>query len=180
MNYVLDLNRSYNELFDNFRTSYKQLLKKADSSSFLVEKNIPLEDILTLTRKKLRAVSKTTETDYNNFLQLYNILKSRGQATNYCIYSKENKIIASAVFLFSHKRAYYILAGNNTHGTSGASHLVIDAFIKDHAGKDLLLDFEGSDIESIAFFFKGFGAQEEKHAGLHYNNLPWLFRLFKK
>ena len=89
--------------------------------------------------------------------------------------------MASGVFLFSHDRAYYMLAGNNPQGRAfKGSHIVIDAFIKDHAGTNLLLDFEGSDVRSISFFFKGFGAKEEIYPGLKYNALPSYIRWMKK
>ena len=87
---------------------------------------------------------------------------------------------ASCVFLFSHKRAYYILVGNHPNGrTLGASHALIDAFIKDHAGQDLSLDFEGSDIRNLAFFYSSFGAQEEKYAAIKLNRLPWWMKWLK-
>ena len=36
--------------------------------------------------------------------------------------------------------------------------MIINELIKENAGKDILLDFEGSQIEGIARFYKGFGA----------------------
>jgi hypothetical protein len=71
--------------------------------------------------------------------------------------------------------------GNHPNGkTIGASHALIDAFIKDHAGQNLLLDFEGSDIRNLAFFYSSFGAGEEKYTGIKMNRLPRLLQLFKK
>ena len=74
-----------------------------------------------------------------------------------------------------------MLAGNKSRGRAfKASHIIIDAFIKDHAGTNLVLDFEGSDVRSISFFFKGFGAEEEIYPGLKYNALPSYIRWMKK
>ena len=64
--------------------------------------------------------------------------------------------------------------------TSGASHLMIDYFIQEHAGQDLILDFEGSSISSLAFFYKSFGGQLEKFAGIKLNRLPAISKLFGK
>jgi hypothetical protein len=179
-NYILDLNKPYPDLFNNFRPGYRQLLKK-DAPVLSIKKNIPVEDILMLAGKKLGAVSATKEADYQNFRQLYHVLAKMGKAGNYGAYTAGNDLIASAIFLFSHNRAYYILAGNDPAGrSSSASHHVIDRFIKDNAGTQLLLDFEGSDIENIAFFFKGFAAREEKYAAIKYNRLPLLLRWLKK
>jgi hypothetical protein len=51
-----------------------------------------------------------------------------------------------------------MLASNIQEGRKkGASHQLIDTLIREYAGKDYWLDFEGSDIPGIAFFFEGFG-----------------------
>jgi hypothetical protein len=73
------------------------------------------------------------------------------------------------------------MVGNHPDGkTIGASHALIDAFIKDHANQNLILDFEGSDIRNLAYFYEGFGAGFEIYPGLKVNKLPWYVRLFKK
>lgn len=102
-------------------------------------------------------------------------------AVTYGIYSAQKQLVASCAWFFSHKRAYYILVGNHPNGrTSGASHLMIDCFIQEHAGKKMLLDFEGSDIRNLAWFYKSFGASLEKYPGIKLNNLPSVVKLFKK
>ena len=99
----------------------------------------------------------------------------------YGVFSTENKLFASAVFLFSHNRAYYILVGNHPEGkATGASHTLIDAFIKDHAEKNMLLDFEGSDIPNLAFFYSSFGATLETYPALKINRLPFYLKWMKK
>jgi hypothetical protein len=57
---------------------------------------------------------------------------------------------------------------------------MIDHFIQDHAGKKLLLDFEGSDIKNLAWFYRSFGAKEEKYPGIKLNKLPSIVKLFKQ
>ncbi|MEO6329012.1 MAG: hypothetical protein ABIO55_08775 [Ginsengibacter sp.] len=179
-NYVLPINKSYTTLSDNFRNSYKQLIKKSLRTDIQIKQNINVEEILDLAKIKFDTVAKVKKSDWHNFEQLYNVLFSKGKATNYGVYLKD-ELLASGIFLFSHNRAYYVLAGNKTKGRSfGASHLVINTFIQKHAGRNMILDFEGSNIAEIAFFFKGFGAQAEEYPGLKYNTLPPLFRSFKK
>ncbi|MEJ7676087.1 MAG: hypothetical protein WKF59_26140 [Chitinophagaceae bacterium] len=58
--------------------------------------------------------------------------------------------------------------------------ILINGFIKEHAGKRLLLDFEGSMIKGVAQFYSKFGAKEEKYAALKLNKLPAVLKLFKK
>jgi hypothetical protein len=101
-------------------------------------------------------------------------------ATTYGIFSNEKEILASCVFFFSHNRAYYILVGNDPKGkTTGSSHALIDAFIKDNAGKNIVLDFEGSDISSLALFYSSFGATLEIYPSLKINRLPFYLKWLK-
>lgn len=180
MNYVLDLNHSYDELYKNYRDNIKRNIKKSTQLGCTVKKYIPADDVITLAKQQLDAISRLSDEDYNHFNNLYSQLLDVNMAMTYGIYSSRNELIASAVFFKDKKRAYYILVGNHPNGkTIGASHALIDAFIKDHAGTNLLLDFEGSDIPSLAFFYNSFGAKEERFAGIRLNRLPWLIRLFK-
>jgi len=57
---------------------------------------------------------------------------------------------------------------------------LIDAFIKDNADKPLILDFEGSDIRNLAFFYSGFGAKDEQYPFLKINKLPFYLKWLKK
>ncbi len=180
LNYVLNLNKSYEELFQNFRNSYKQLLKKNEQVRCKILKDIDIEEMINLTKEQLNPLFNIPERNYLGFKQLYEILKKENRATNYGVYSPNGELVASGIFFFSQGRAYYVLAGNHPDGrTLGASHQVINSFIKDNAGQELILDFEGSNVNSIAFFFKSFGAREEKYPGLLYNRLPFWLRWVK-
>ncbi len=180
INYTLNINNSYATLFNNFRNSYKQIIKKSTLSGSEIKQNINVEEITSLAENKLQTISKIKKRDIQNFINLYKSLSTKRKAINYGVYLKD-ELLASGIFLFSHNRAYYVLAGNKTKGRAlGASHLVINSFIKQHAETNMILDFEGSNVKEIAFFFKGFGAQPEEYPGLKLNALPPIIRAFKK
>ena len=180
INYVLDLNKPYDQLYKSYRDNIKRNIKKAFQLNCTVQTSIQVGEILSLAKQQLDSISRLNNDDYNRFKKLYLLLKSKSMAVTYGIYSSAKELIASAVFFKDDKRAYYILVGNHPNGkTLGASHALIDAFIKDHAGQKLLLDFEGSDIHSLAFFYSSFGAKEEPYAGIKLNRLSWWMKLFK-
>ena len=179
-NYILHLNRSYEELYKGYRDNHKRNITKAFQLGCRVSKEIAVDEIIQLNKEQLQNVDGTKPEDYPNFKKLYELLKSRKQAEVYGIIDPKNKILASAVFFFSLNRAYYILVGNHPDGkTIGASHALIDAFIKDHADQNLILDFEGSDIRNLAFFYSGFGATEEIYPALKINRLPFYVKWMK-
>lgn len=179
-NYILSLNKPYAEIAEGYRENHQRNINKALQAGCSFGKNIPVNLIIDLNRELLKTISPIKEADYNSFSKLYELLKKENKAESYGVIDVNQQLVASAVFFYSHNRAYYILVGNTYEGKNiGASHALIDAFIKENAGKDLILDFEGSDIESLAFFYAGFGASEELYPALRINKLPWYIRWIK-
>jgi hypothetical protein len=181
MNYVLPLNEPYENIYKNYRDNIKRNIKKSLQLNCVIKKNFPVDDVIQIAKEHLKNVAAVSDENFERFKKLYALLNKKHNAVTYGVYSSSNELISSAVFFMDEKRAYYILVGNHPNGkTIGASHALIDAFIKDHAGQNLLLDFEGSDIRNLAFFYSSFGAAEEKYVGIKMNRLPRLLQLIKK
>ena len=181
VNYVLPLNDNYETIAEKFRINLKRNIKKAEKLNCIIHKNIDIDEVIHLAYEQGKDFSPATKEHYDRFKKLYQYLQPLQKACSYGIYLPTGQLLASCVLFFSHKRVYYILVGNHPNGkTIGASHALINAFIKDYAGTDLLLDFEGSDVNSLAFFYSSFGATVEMYVGLKQNNLPALLRLLKK
>jgi hypothetical protein len=180
-NFTLSLNKDYNELAAAYRENHSRNIKKAFNSGCIVKRDITVEEIIVINKEQMGKAGGLPGNDYDNFKKLFHLLKQKQQAETYAIVNEQNQVNASCVFLYSHNRAYYILVGNTPDGkTIGASHSLIDAFIKENVGKNLLLDFEGSDIRNLAFFYSGFGATEEQYPYLKINKLPFYIKWLKK
>ena len=180
-NYILPLSENYEILRSKYATSHIRNIKRSIQYGNVVKKNIPVRDVIQLSKEQSKNFSTIEERNYSDFTNLFEFLKEKNQASTYGVYSPQNKLVASCVYFFSHNRAYYILVGNHPDGkTSGASHLMIDAFIREHAGENLVLDFEGSNIPSLAFFYKSFGSLLEKYPGIKMNRLFVIAKLFKQ
>lgn len=180
-NYILDLEKPYEVLYSSYRENIKRNIRKCIQYGCSAEKDFEAEKVITLATQQMKIKDKETDDNINRFRKLYKLLHEKGMASTYGIFSAQKELLASAIFFYSHNRAYYILVGNHPNGkTIGASHSLIDAFIKDHAGKKMLLDFEGSDIRNLAFFYSSFGAIEEKYAAIRLNRLPFYLKWLKK
>lgn len=177
-NYVLPLNEPYEKLYSGYGENIKRNIRKSIQFGCRAITGIEINDIIELAKQQPHAAA---ETEFEKFKQLYHVLKRNGFAKTYGVFSGKGELLASCVFIFSHNRTYYILVGNHPNGrTLGASHALIDAFIKNHAGQNLLLDFEGSDIRNLAFFYSSFGAMEENYAAIKLNKLPWYIKWMKE
>ncbi len=180
-NYILNLNKPYEDIYASYRENIRRNIKKAEQAGCVVQKDFNLEKVIELALQQLKTFSKEPGENIDRFRKLYKILHKKKQAITYGIVSAQAQLLSSCVIFFSHNRACYILVGNHPDGkTIGASHALIDAFIKDHAGTKLLLDFEGSDIPSLAFFYSSFGSTEEKYSAIRLNRLPFYLRWMKK
>jgi hypothetical protein len=86
------------------------------------------------------------------------------------------ELCAGAIFVSGHKRIHYLLSVSTATGKEfSAMFSLIDRFIQRHAGKDLDLDFEGSNLEPLARFFRGFGAQAQGYQRIRFNNAAAKF-----
>jgi hypothetical protein len=180
-NYVLPLSQRFDKISKLFSQNHKRNIAKAERIGLHLEKNIDVKKIIQLAKIQSRNFSPVNDTDYNNFNKLYKLLYSKDKARNYCVFNTAGQLLSACILFLSHKRIYYILAANHQESkSSGSSHFLINELVKEFAGQDVLFDFEGSDIKSIAKFYAGFGAVEEKYPALKLNKLPAVLKLFKK
>src|SRR6218665_560380 len=180
-NFVLSLGKPYEEICKNYRANTQRNIKKSNQFGCRAERDIPVDNVIELAVAQMRDYTKEPGDNIDQFRSLYHFLHKRKQATCYGVFSAKNELISSCVFFFSHGRAYYILVGNHPDGrTLGASHALIDSYIRDHATDKLLLDFEGSDIRNLAFFYSSFGATEENYSAIRLNRLPFYLRWAKR
>lgn len=179
-NHTLDLSPAYNQLSANYNDNTKRNIRKAVQAGCYSQKEIDPEKVTTLALAQMKKQGQQTADNADRFRKLFQLLHQKEMATTYGVFSSSGNLLSSAVFFFSHNRAYYILVGNHPGGRDvGASHALIDAFIKDHAGKNMVLDFEGSDIPTLAAFYRGFGAIHVPYPVLRINRLPFFLKWLK-
>ena len=169
-NYVLPLDREYNHLFASFKTNTKRNLKKSIDLSDLVDKGISVEELVGLKRRN--DVIKRSEEGYQWLEGLLETIVKRGDGKIYATRT-EGRLTAAAFFASSKTRAIYLLSASSSEGKERrAMFRIVDTFIRDHASSGMILDFEGSNIPSVARFFIGFGARAEIYQGVSFNRLP--------
>jgi hypothetical protein len=179
-NYILSLQPSYEVIACQFSDNISRNIVKAQKNECRVRKGIDIEEIIAICRKEYPGfISKIEAGTFEKLGMIFGHYKKSG--ITYGVYDRENKLLASCAFLFFRQRAYYWLVGNSPENRDvGASHLLVDSFIRDYAGNDWVLDFEGSDEPSVATFYQRFGAFLEPYTTIYNQRLPFPFNLFKK
>lgn len=180
-NYVLPLNAAYEDLYSRYSENIQRNIKKAALAGCRPAQQVNPEKVIELAVAQMKQQGHDPGENLDRFRRLLVELQRKQMVAAYGIESAEGLLLASCIFFFSHQRAYYILVGNHPAGkNTGASHALIDSFIRDHAGQNLLLDFEGSDIPGLAQFYSGFGAADEPYPSLRVNRLPFFLKWLKK
>jgi hypothetical protein len=169
-NYILELNRDYDQHYKSFSSNAKRNLRQSAEFKEELERDVPAEELVML--KKANDVIQRSEEDYARLQKLLETLISRGDGSVYAI-RKGREVIAAAFFAHSRTRAIYLVSASGKTGKDHRSMFrIVDAFIREYAGSGKILDFEGSNIPSVARFFGGFGAQPEIYQGVSFSRLP--------
>lgn len=169
-NYVLPLDRDYEDHYKMFTTNTKRNIKKSMEHPGRLVKNLPVEQLVKIKREN--DVIKRSKDEYGRLIKLFETIRTQDAGTIYAIRS-DNKITAAAFFAFSKRRAIYLLSASGPDGKEQRGMFrIVDTFIRDHSGSGLILDFEGSNIPSVARFFSGFGAQPEIYQSVSFSRLP--------
>ena len=171
-NYVLPLQREYDTLYASFSTNVKRNLKRARDRTGEVENEISPDELILF--KKENDVIKRPEEAYLRLKDLIGSVIKNSRGIAYGLRDGD-RLSAAAFFGFSRTRAIYLLSSSSEQGKENrAMFKIVNDFIRSYATFDLVLDFEGSNIPSVARFFSGFGARPEIYQGISFTRLPLL------
>ncbi len=178
-NFILELS-SYTVISENYSPDLRQNLKKA-SNHDLTYKTVSHEKSIDifyeLYHAKTPHVSKET---FSNFKKLSDHLNVSGNVHCREVINAKNETAAIALFLQDGNRLYNMM--NSTPDTGrkiSANHFLMDKVLEEFCSKNLVFDFEGSDIPGIKSFYENFGATLQPYTSLHYNRLPGPLKYFK-
>ena len=82
INYVLDLNRSYEDLLKGYRENHKRNIAKATQLGCTVKKEISVEEVIRLNQHYQKHAGNTTPEDHSNFIRLFDAIRKNGYTTH--------------------------------------------------------------------------------------------------
>ena len=170
-NHLLDLNKEYSLLSNDYHENTKRNLKKSLNYGLTLVCDADIQEIIGLFRENRGAsVAHWGDAEYARLCHLTETAQVSGNAFVYGVKSlNDNEIICGALFMKSHNRITFLFSGNNALGKeSQAMTFLIDHVVREYAGQPLVLDFEGSDDENLARFYHGFGAEPIMYPGFTY------------
>jgi hypothetical protein len=181
-NHVLNLSPAYHEITAAYNENTKRNIAKARKEKLTVEKITDIDAAIEfyVTNNGYRS-PEVKPADYARFRRAMLEARQRSMLNILCV-KEANTVLAKGIFgIDGSNRAIYLMGTSSVEGKNkGAMQLLMDEFIQQHCGKIQLLDFEGSDIDGIARFYKGFGAVEQPYYHFYQNRLPFYLRWLKK
>ncbi len=160
-NLVLNLNNSYTDIYSKYSTNTTRNIEKARKKRLSIKEDIPCNEFVNF----YFSVNKQSETLPKTLLEK---IVEKGLSKNgvklYGVFDEEDDQIAGLCVLRTPKRHILLIQVSNAIGKAySAMFYLIDFLICTEAGKGIEFDFEGSKIEGIARFYKGFGAKNHPY-----------------
>jgi hypothetical protein len=179
-NFILPL-FDHAEMQKNYASALRYDLKKAESSNLKYQESNDASELLALYRRLYGdRLPNVTSATYQSLMELCTKAAERGQLVIREMRTNEGALSGGLICLKDNRRLYLILSAVTDEGRRNkCNHLVTDLLIQEFAGSGLILDFEGSDLEGVAHFYKSFGAVNQPYSFIRWNNLPWPVKLLK-
>lgn len=164
MSYVLEDLSSLERIWCDFDSNTRKAVRKAQRLVQVSETD-DIELLLELNRKTfLRQGIKNLPFLPDDVRRLDLVCASRGARKILVAKDEKGAVHAAAYIVWDDRCAYYLIGGGDPElRNSGASSLLIWEAIQ-HAGRvSRSFDFEGSTLEPIERFFRGFGARQKNY-----------------
>ena len=177
-NIELDLIYDYQYLYNNYSKNTKRNLAKAESSGISLNRNVNANDVIQLFRaNRGKDVKHWNDEEYSRLLDLIETAIYHECCFIVGANDIDGQLIAGAVFMCSHDRIIFLFSGNDeNYRDKHALTFLLDNTIREYAENQYVFDFEGSDNEGLARFYKGFGGKEVFYPEIIFNNLKGIFK----
>jgi hypothetical protein len=145
----------------NFSENVKRNLKKG--KDLIVEESDDVAVLYDLAQGSLEKNGSQLNFSFDTLNLLYLKIKEQNAGQIFQIKNVENEILASALIVWDKEKAYFLVAGDNRKNMSASTVLIHSVLQKMSAKNIQVFDFEGSMIESIANFYRSFGAKPQAY-----------------
>ncbi|MCK5067940.1 MAG: GNAT family N-acetyltransferase [Bacteroidales bacterium] len=172
-NYTLQMSSSYEELTLAYSSNCRRNVRKACQSGLEFSEDISIRELVLL--KKQHDHTKQADEHYQLLINMFSEMQEAGNVNVFGV-KLGSDLCAGAIFASCNKRVHYLLSVSTEEGREQSGMFyVIDKVIQINSGKELYLDFEGSNISSVARFFSGFGAQPQLYQRIRFSNAAGKF-----
>ncbi|GJM34251.1 MAG: hypothetical protein DHS20C18_32520 [Saprospiraceae bacterium] len=173
-NYLLPLHQTYDSIRSKYSKSLRKRLKRVASRYDWIDTPCTVSELVDLYRQYQGHKLPCTDEDFRRVKGMMQTAIDRGMGKIIGLKGPDETFEVAGFFLFSHGRIINLLGTSTDVGREHfAMHSLLDRLIRQHSETHQVLDFEGSSIPSIAYFFSSFGSKNSPYYFLEYNRLPF-------
>ena len=182
INHELPLFATYAVIQSGYSQNTKRNLKKSAEAGVYTGDNPGVDTMIDLFRTNFGSrEGKLGQRHYDMLNTLIRYILDHGHGEISGVYDASHVLSAAALFAVDKNRAYFLFAASSPAAReNGAMFSLIDRFVQNHSGSDIILDFEGGNDPQLGRFYKSFGAAEVHYPQLRMNRLPAVVRLAYK
>lgn len=180
-NYLLDLAPPYKLLEKKFSRSAARNISKAIKLDISIAKHPDCSELVSLHQQRYGSKLAGSE-DLERITRYFNTQIAANCGHFFYAKNTAGYTIASSGYVQYKNRLVFLMNGNLQEGLdSGAAHILKARVINTFAGKNLLMDFEGSDTASFARFYEQYGAAATDNYPFYViNRLPQPLKWIKQ
>lgn len=180
-NYEINLSKPYEVLWNNYSQACRRNIEKSNKKQVeLVYDITPGELIDMFIRIKERVIRGIKPRDFQRLRNLMEYCIKNGTGKIAGVRAPGKRILFGQFYI---KTPSYInlFFGVNTQQSRDRriNYFFVDEIIKENAGNEIILDFAGSSLPSVANFMESFGGVNNPYYRIFRNNLPWPVRVLK-
>jgi len=185
-NFLVPVQRLYEAIREDYSKDLLKNLNRTQKFDLQYKEGTDTTEAITIYRDTYGKNMGYRPTDWEAFDSLCKNLFATGD----CFLRKvvrpmphgnlSEELLAIGLFLKDKKRIYNVASTTLPNGRMmEANHFLMDELIREFAGTDLILDFEGSDLPGVARFYKKFGSINQPYFFWKKNTLPTILKWIK-
>jgi len=175
-NFCLTLNHSYEHLYKSYTKNRQRDLAKAHQHELTISHKLEVDTLLGVYRDNVGAGIGQSECNILTHLMPEAIKRNHGCTIS--VLDQNDQLHAAGFFVQNKHRLINLFPVTTADGRkSGAGTLLYDYLIRSHEYSNMVLDFEGSMIPTVAKFYQSFGATEEQYWRIRRNLLIWPLKM---
>jgi hypothetical protein len=178
INHELNLKRPYDDIVSGYSQNTRRNIRKAWEMGVNIGREVRIDELVELFRKNFGdPEGKLKPFHYERLERLMKECFGKGKGEIRGAFNEQGILSAAAFFITDAGRIYYLFAASDHIAReNGAMFLLIDQFIREHAGSPFIFDFEGGNDPNLGRFYKSFGATEVFYNRIVINRLPFMLK----
>lgn len=181
-NLVLPLGSSFTALKKKFASNHTRNINKAKKNNLKLSAWNELDQFQSFYASNVNIEKEPLQPiHFTLFNTLTQKLISIGNSTVYAAFDDTQTPMAAVLLIPHGKRLIALVNTSSSAGKKvGAAHFLYASLLEKFADNDLLFDFEGSSVPTIAWFYEGFGAVNQPFYVWEPGFITGLRQLFAK